>query len=82
MNEPDHDGRWNSDFFLRRSEHIEEQSVGFLPVVKYPVTGIHNVTAIDNLLDILPQLDQTSLIVTSYNTRNQTGTSRKIQELG
>ena len=30
----------------------------------------------------LTQLDQTSLIITSYGTRNQTGTPRQIQGLG
>ena len=39
-------------------------------------------TAVYNFLDLLTQLDQTSLIVTSYSTRSQTGTTGQIQVLG
>ena len=39
-------------------------------------------TAVDNLLDKLTQLDRTSLIVTSYGTRNQTGIPEQINGLG
>ena len=55
------------------NHHIEEQSVGFLPVVLRPVTDYATVfTAVDNSLHLLTQLDQTSLIVASYGMRNQT----------
>ena len=64
---------WSAFNSLVIAEHIEEQSVGFLPVVLRPVTDYATVfTAVDNLLDLLTQLDQTSLIVTSYDMQNQT----------
>ena len=43
---------------------------------------IHNCTVVENFLDKLTQLDRTSLVVTSYGTRNQTGTPGQIQRLG
>ena len=39
-------------------------------------------TYVHTLVDILSQLDQTGLIVTSYCTQNQTGTPGQIQGLG
>ena len=56
---------WSDFNSVVTTEHIAEQSVGFLPVLPYPVTDCATVfTAMDNFLDVLNQLDQTSLIVT------------------
>ena len=74
---------WSAINSLVTTENIEEQSVGFLHVVPHPVTeNVTEYTVVDNFLDILTQLDLTSLIVTSYGTRNQTGTPGQIQGLG
>ena len=93
--EPDHDRllntscddqkipSWSAFNSFVTTEHIEEQSVGFLHVISHPVTdNATEYTAVDNFLDILTQLDLTSLIVTSYGTRNQTGTTLQIQGVG
>ena len=70
------------------SDHTEEQSVGFLAAVPHPVTvtDYANVFTISQLSDKflykLTQLDQTSLIVTSYGTRNQTKSPEQMQGLG
>ncbi len=74
---------WSAFNSLVTTAHIEEQSVCFFPVVLNPVTDYATVfTAVDNVLDLLTQLDRTSLIVTSYGTRNQTGIPEQIKGLG
>ena len=56
---------WSAFNSVVTTEHMAEQSVGFLPVLPHPVTDYATVfTAMDNFLDVLNQLDQTSLIVT------------------
>ena len=53
---------WIAFSSLVTIEHIEEHSVGFLLVVPHPVTDYATVSqAMDNVLDMLTELDQTSL---------------------